>query len=66
MRDFTVKAYLELLSSLKEEKIDVYRVLEWVSERPAKGVILRYDVDRKVSRALKFAKLEVEKVVFNL
>ncbi len=60
MRDFTVKAYCELLRNLKNSGVSVYTIEAWVNEEPVKGVLIRHDVDRKHKNALKIAQIEAD------
>lgn len=57
-RDFTVEKYEQLLRTIKENNIPVYGIKKWQEEKPASGVLLRHDVDRKPSNSLKIAEVE--------
>jgi len=58
MKDFTVKAYEQLLDAIKSTGIEVFNVAGWVRQKPLKGILLRHDVDRKPQNALRIAKIE--------
>ena len=58
MNDFTVKKLEEFLSRIKFNCINVYGILKYIEENPAKGLILRHDVDRSPQNALIFAQKE--------
>ncbi len=58
MRDFTLEKYERLIETIKENKIPVYGVKKWQELKPASGILLRHDVDRKPLNALKVAELE--------
>jgi len=58
MRDFTLEKYEQLIKTIKENKIAVYGVKKWQELKPAGGILLRHDVDRKPRNALKVAELE--------
>jgi len=56
--DFTLKSYRQILLTIKECKIPVFTVEQWIRKQPAKGILLRHDVDRFPANALKMAILE--------
>jgi hypothetical protein len=58
MRDFTLEKYEQLIKTIKENKTAVYGVKKWQELKPASGILLRHDVDRKPRNALKVAELE--------
>jgi hypothetical protein len=58
VRDFTVKAYKQLLNSIKTTGVEVCGVAKWFKEKPKKGILLRHDIDRKPQNALQIAELE--------
>jgi hypothetical protein len=57
-RDFTLAKYASLLRTLGELGIPVYSIQRWIEEKPARGIVLRHDVDRKASNSLRMACLE--------
>jgi hypothetical protein len=60
VRDFTVKAYKRLLSSIRSTGVEVFGVAKWFKEKPKRGILLRHDVDRRPRNALRIAELENE------
>ena len=60
MRDFTLKAYTNLLKALKESSCVFYSFSAYLNESAAKVFVLRHDVDKMPQNALDFARLEHE------
>jgi len=62
VRDFTLKSYAELLSTITSEGFPVLGVAAWLRlGNPIKGAVIRHDVDRRPQNALAMAKLEHER-----
>jgi hypothetical protein len=59
-RDFTLRAYAELLDTIRASGLPVFGVRDWHREQPAKGVLVRHDVDRRFRNSLRMARLEHE------
>ncbi len=61
MRDLTFSRYGDLLCALRTAGFRVNGIADWLQGEPAsQGVILRHDVDRRVSKAVAMAHLEAE------
>lgn len=61
MRDLTLSRYHELISALRAEGYRVGGVAEWLrGDRDGRRVILRHDVDRRVSNSAAMARLETK------
>lgn len=60
MRDFSLEAYKCLLTAISCGGIPVFGVADWLRNKPASGIMLRHDVDRKPFNALRIAELERE------
>ena len=60
MKDFTLKAYEQYLSSIKKSYSQIIRFDEYFKSnpKPESFCLIRHDVDRKPPNALKMAKLE--------
>ncbi len=58
MMDFTLEKYEQLIKTIKEKNIAVYGIKMWQQLKPASGILLRHDVDRKALNALRVAELE--------
>ena len=58
--DFTTQKYSEFLESLLRINFPIYTIIDWIEKKPAKGLILRHDVDRKPNQAIKLAKIAFE------
>jgi hypothetical protein len=56
MRDFTLRKYEELLMAIPRS----CTVAEFLTSKPKKAVILRHDVDRSATKALRMAELEAK------
>ncbi len=63
MRDFTLEQYGQLVDALKDRFGTLCGILHWHREAPARGVLIRHDVDRKPANALAMAQLEARKGV---
>jgi hypothetical protein len=62
VRDFTLKSYGELLSTIMSDGFPVFGVATWLRlGNPIKGAVMRHDVDRRPQNALAMAKLEHER-----
>ena len=64
-RDFTYRAYAELLDVAVEAGYEFLTVREYLERDtlPARFLVLRHDIDRKPSNALDFARLEADRDV---
>jgi len=60
MRDFTLKAYTNLLKALKESSCVFHPFSAYLNEPAYRVFILRHDVDKMPQNALDFARLEHE------
>lgn len=60
MRDFSLEAYKCLLTAISCGGGPVFGVADWLRNKPASGIMLRHDVDRKPFNALRIAELERE------
>jgi hypothetical protein len=60
MRDFSLAAYRALMEAIKKEGIPVFGVKQWLVQKPAFGIVMRHDVDRKPRNAATMAELEAE------
>lgn len=58
MRDFSLKAYLNLVDAIRAKELAVFGVLDWLQKAPKRGVVIRHDVDRRPHNALEMAKAE--------
>ena len=57
--DFTLPAYKKLLATIEHSGVPVYTVAGYISQgAPAKGIVLRHDVELRVQPAIRLAKLE--------
>jgi hypothetical protein len=61
-KDYNIKKLKELYSALLDSNYKIYRVMDYLSEKPTEGkcVVLRHDVDFKPIYALRLAELEKE------
>lgn len=60
MKDFSLTAYRNLITALKRAGIPVFGVRNWILQKPASGIVMRHDVDRKPRNAAAMAELETE------
>lgn len=58
MRDFTPETYSLLVSALEEKGYSFYTFEKYLTDKPARAVVLRHDVDRQPRQALLMAELE--------
>jgi hypothetical protein len=59
MRDLTLSRYHDLLVAFRSEGYRISGVAEWLrGDRAGRRVIMRHDVDRRVSKAVAMARLE--------
>ena len=58
MRDFSLPAYLEVIAALRARNLPVYGVARWLAGQPARGAVIRHDVDRRPYHALRMAEAE--------
>jgi hypothetical protein len=58
MRDFTLATYRDFVRSLASH--DIYTVKKYIVTRPAKGIVLRHDVDVSPEKALRMAQIDHE------
>ena len=61
MKDFWLRDYMQLVSTLQNKKIPLYAVEAWIRQRPSYGAVIRHDVDRRPRNAVRMA--EAEQVV---
>ena len=55
--DFTTLRLEELLKFFQKNGINTYTLQDWIQLNPAKGVLIRNDVDRKPNNSLNFARI---------
>lgn len=55
--DFTTLRLEELLKFFQKNGINTYTLQDWIQLNPAKGVLIRNDVDRKPKNSLNFARI---------
>lgn len=55
--DFTTLRLEELLKFFQKNDINTYTLQDWIQLNPAKGVLIRNDVDRKPNNSLNFARI---------
>lgn len=58
MRDFTLAAYLAVVRALQARELPIFGVRDWLREQPARGALIRHDVDRRPHNALRMAQAE--------
>ncbi len=58
MRDFSLASYLRIVSALRDRGLGVYPVRDWMRHKPASGVVMRHDVDRRPGNAVAMARAE--------
>lgn len=56
--DFTLQKYIQLLGAINEQAVEVFPVADWIERNPAKGILMRHDVDRWPANALDMAQTE--------
>ncbi|WP_417486195.1 hypothetical protein [Maricaulis sp.] len=61
MRDFTLDAYLEVIDLLRRKDYPFFGIADWMAANPARGALLRHDVDRKPANALEMAQAEADR-----
>ena len=58
MRDFTLRSYEHLVTCIQDAGYEVVPMVDFAMSEPARGAVLRHDVDRKPWRAVAMAELE--------
>lgn len=56
--DYTIKQYVDLIKSFKNNNLTIYGIQRWIEKNPVKGILLRHDVDRWAWKALQIADIE--------